>query len=145
MKLPYYEQQTCWTCGPAVMRMVLEPLGIFKTEKQLIQLLRTNKKGGTTNMALVQLVDKYKLNYVVFRNGTMSVLKRFLKQHYRIIISYYYEAHKTGHYAVLKKITKKNIYLLDPWCGPDHQYKLSYFHKIWREEKERGWFIGIKK
>ena len=39
VQIPYYEQETNYTCGPACMRMVLASLGIKKSEKDIQQFL----------------------------------------------------------------------------------------------------------
>jgi ABC-type bacteriocin/lantibiotic exporter with double-glycine peptidase domain len=149
MKLKYYKQEQEHTCGAAAMRMVLESLGIKKSENELIPLLKTNTKVGTWHYQMPALAEKYKLNYVVHRNASIKELKEFLKNTYLIIVCYYLVKEKTAHYAVVLDIDDKNIYFNDPWRGPNHKLSLSYFRKNWISdkiyEKEQKWFIGIKK
>lgn len=149
MKIKYYKQEQEHTCGAAAMRMVLESLGIKKSEKELISLLKTNTKVGTWHYQMSALAEKYKLNYVVNRNASIKELKEFLKNKYLIIVCYYLVEEKTAHYAVVSDIDDKNIYLHDPWLGANHKLSLSYFRKNWVSdkiyEKEQKWFIGIKK
>ncbi len=148
MNIPFYEQETDWTCGPASMRMVLDALGIKKSEKQLIKLLRTNKQVGTWNESFPCLAEKYKLNYVAERNSTLSSLRNYLRKGYLLIVSYYLPKDKVSHYSVVKKISRGFIYFLDPFQGPSHKYKINQFIKLWNKksehDEERRWFIGIK-
>jgi predicted double-glycine peptidase len=64
-------------------------------------------------------------------------------------VNYFIPEEKCDHYSVLRKIDSKNISLFDPWFGPEHKYSLREFKKIWHSdfnfEKEKRWFIAIKK
>ena len=63
MKFPYYKQEREYSCGAAAMRMVLENLGIKKSENEIIKYLGTNKTKGTMNKDFPRLAEKFKLNY----------------------------------------------------------------------------------
>lgn len=146
-KIIFHKQETCWTCGPAVMRMALEGMGIKKSEKQLARILKTNKIRGTWPKDLPRIAEKYSLNYAIKRNATIEDLKYFKKQGYFIIICYYIPKDKVDHYSILKKIDSEYIYFYDPWFGPDHKYSLKYFLKIWKSdpkyENTKRWFIAL--
>lgn len=145
MKL--HKQETPYTCGGAAMKMVLDSLGIKKTEKQLTKLLKTNKIRGTWHRFFPQVAEKYKLNYIVERNSSINRLKTLLKKGYKIIVCYYYPPEKVDHYSVIKKIRSK-IYFYDPFFGKNHSYSLTYFNKIWKSDpkydNEKNWFIAIR-
>ncbi len=143
--IPFYRQQTEWTCGVACVRMVLASQGIKKSEKELAKLLKTNKnKLGTLHREIARFFEDLKLNYVVMRNSSISDLKHFQKQKYCIIVGYFLLEHNCGHYAVVKKIGGK-IHLIDPWYGPKHSYSIKEFKKIWYDgEGEKQWFVAVK-
>ena len=145
---PYYRHEKDWTCGPVCARMILQSIGIKKTEKELAKFLNTNKKEGTRNRSFLELSEKYKLNYKVERNSNIEELKKSIKSGYKIIVGYYLESEKQGHLAVVRKIEKGYIHLLDPEFGPKTKYKIEYFLKIWKNDpkvdKEKRWFIGFK-
>lgn len=147
-QIPYYKQQTSYTCGPACMRMVLASLDIKKSENQITKLLGTNKIRGTNHRDFVSLAEKYKLRYSVNREATIDELKYYAKNHYKIIVCYFHPKDKEGHYAVVRKITPSKITLLDPIDGPNKIYSLNYFRKIWSSRKtfnkERSWFMAIR-
>lgn len=149
MNFPYYKQETAYTCGAAAMRMILEMLGIKKTEKQIVNLLGTNKVRGTWNKDFPSLAEKYKLNYTVKRNASIADMKSCLKQGYSVIACYYYPHEKVDHYSVVKKIDSGKIYFWDPWFGPKHDYTLKKFKTIWKCDKkfddEKRWFFAVKK
>lgn len=149
MKIPYFKQGVDWTCGAASMRMVLASFGIRKSEKEIVGMLGTNKTRGTKNKAFSALAEKLKLSYAVKRNSSLVDLKFFLGRGYKIIICYFILEEKTGHYAVVSKISRDKIHLLDPIYGEEHTLSLKEFVKIWKNnpkyDNEKGWFIGIKK
>lgn len=130
------------------MRMVLETLGIKRSEKQLVKSLETNKIVGTWEFELPKLAEKYRLTYLVERNGTIEDLQRCLEEGFKIIVCYYIIQERTAHYSVIHRIESENIYLYDPWFGPDHRLQLVYFKKVWESdpvhEKDKKWFIAIK-
>ena len=75
MTFKYHEQETEFTCGQAVMRMVLSNHGIDKREKEVAKILRTNKVRGTYLRELPRLAEKYRLSYVVKRNSDIRYKK----------------------------------------------------------------------
>jgi len=149
MKFPYYKQEREYSCGAAAMRMVLENLGIKKSENEIIKYLGTNKTKGTMNKDFPRLAEKFKLNYFVKKNSSISDLKSLIRNGYNIIICYFYPAEKIGHYSVIRKIDSNFIYFYDPLFGPKHKYSLHYFNKIWknnpRYEKVKRWMLGVKR
>lgn len=147
MNIPYFKQETIWTCGPAVIRSALAYVGIKKSEKQLIKELNTNKKIGTRNRAIASLMEKYKLNYLVERNNfNPSKIKRLHKEGHVIILDYHYVQDNTGHFAIVEKITSKTITLMDPWKGPGQVHDLKKFKTIWYDDEgNKFWYLAIKK
>ncbi|MEM3113040.1 MAG: peptidase C39 family protein [Candidatus Pacearchaeota archaeon] len=146
--IPYYKQETQYTCGPACMRMVLDSLGIKKSERQITKLLGTNKIRGTNHRDFVSLAEKYKLRYSVHREASIEDLKHYYKNHYKIIVCYFHPKERVGHYAVIKKLTPTKITLMDPTDGPDKTYSLKYFDKFWSSRKtynkEKSWFMAMR-
>ena len=149
MAFHYHKQETEYTCGAAAMRMVLESIGINRSEKEIAKLLKTNKIRGTWHKNFPIVAEKYKLNCIVRRNARISDLKKLQKENYSIILCYYCPAEKVDHYSLLRKIDSRFIYFWDPWFGPNHKYSLNHFNKIWKSdpkyEKEKKWLIAMKR
>lgn len=141
--IPFYKQETKYTCGAVCARMVLAKLGIKKSEKQIAKILNTNKRSGTKNKHFPRIAEEYKLNYIVKRNSNLRTLKRYKRKRYLLIVTYKPLEYKSGHFAVIKKIDKDYIYLLDPTFGPDHRINIDYFNDMW-DSDEKAWFFGIK-
>ena len=147
MNIPYFKQQKDYYCGSAVMQMVLASFGIKKSQSTLARELKTkNDNIGTKNSEMVRLSRKYLANIKSKQKTTISELKKYLDKGSIIIVSYFYVLDKTGHFAIVKKITKSRIYLIDPATGPNTRYSLKHFKKIWHDnEKTRGWHLILKK
>lgn len=148
MKEIYYKQETIWTCGAAAMRIALAKLGIMKSEKEIINLLKTNKIRGTYHKNFPEAAEKLKLNYIVKRDSTINDIKK-ISRDYIIIICYFIKMDKVDHYAVVNKLGKNYIYLLDPYYGNNYKLKLSNFIKDWKSdsrwENENRWLFAISK
>jgi ABC-type bacteriocin/lantibiotic exporter with double-glycine peptidase domain len=141
--IPYYKQETEYTCGAACTRMALASFGIKKSEKQIAKLLKTNKKIGTWHKNIAELAEKYKFNYFVERNGKINDIRKMQKRGWRIIVCYNYEG--VPHYAIVKKINWHSIYLLNPLSTKKERYLIPRFKKRWKDREEKQWFIAIKK
>lgn len=129
--------------------MALASLGIKKTEEALLKALKTTSKKGTHSSMFSNVAEKYNLTYFVERGASITDLKAYLKSGFRIIVGYFYAPEDIGHYAVVKDIDKKNIYLLDPYLGPNHFYTIKEFQKLWTKgfkyERSKRWLFGVKK
>lgn len=141
--IPYYKQETNYTCGAACMRMILESMGIKRSEKQVSNLLKTNKIIGTWHKNISELAEKYKFDYVIFRDAKILDLIFYQDTGWKTIVCFTKE--KIPHYAVVKKINWHSLYLLDPYYGPKVRYTLSNFKRKWHDQEGERWFMAIKK
>ncbi|HJX05224.1 MAG TPA: C39 family peptidase [Candidatus Nanoarchaeia archaeon] len=148
MNVPYHKQQKFNTCGPAALRMALEALGIMKSEQELAKILKTNIFQGTLHKNLIKAAWLYDLRYVSFSNASIKDLKDFQAKGYVIIVSYR-PPEDFYHYAVLKAVDDKYIYLYDPWYGPFTRWRQDDFLNRWKSnplfEKKKRWIIAMKK
>jgi ABC-type bacteriocin/lantibiotic exporter with double-glycine peptidase domain len=148
LKLPYFKQKTDYTCGPACVRMILANFKIKKPEHILSKELKTSKKRGTLTKELISLFKKYNFQAISHKNSSLGEIKNLLSQNYLIILLHYIPSEKLDHYSIAKKITNTHIFLLDPYLGKNHSYKLKEYSKIWhsdpRFEKKKKWFLAVK-
>jgi len=148
MKIPYFKQQTKYTCDPACIRMILSSFGIKKPENLIAKSLKTNKIRGTYQKNFADFFKRRKFKLISKSNSSISELRRLIRSH-TILVSYYIQKEKVDHYSIIKNIDSKFIYFLDPFYGENHKYKISHFKKIWksnpRYENNKRWFLAIKK
>ena len=149
MEIPYFKQETDWTCGPAVMRMILASFGIQKTEEELAEQLETNTEKGTLYGNLLKLAERYGFRHMSDINGNLNDLKNLIKEGFKVIVCYYCPEEDTDHYAIVKDIDSDFVYLLDPWYGPDYSFSLKEFINMWKNDPKyseiKGWFVALKK
>jgi ABC-type bacteriocin/lantibiotic exporter with double-glycine peptidase domain len=148
MNIPYFKQQTIYTCGPTVMKMVLASLGLRYSERELAKLMETTEERGTSNAAFPRLAEKLKRSYHVERNAKLETLRTFHQQQWRIIVALYIPDEKEGHYAVVRAIGKDVLTFLDPAFGPSHRINTETFLTTWhnhpKDDNEQHWFIAIR-
>ncbi|PIN92986.1 hypothetical protein COU61_01100 [Candidatus Pacearchaeota archaeon CG10_big_fil_rev_8_21_14_0_10_35_13] len=148
--IPYYKQENSDTCAAAVLKMILETLGIKKTEKYLAKVLGTNNKSGVRVENIVSYLERLKLSYAVFRNASLEQAIKKIESGFRIIVGYRHPK-MIGHYAILLGADEKNVYLQDPNPHTPKivKYSKNYFMRLWKRglkyDKERCWFVGIKR
>jgi len=149
-KIPYFRQETEWSCGATCLRMVLAAMGIKKSEKQVIQLLKTNSRWGTNNASFGLFAEKKKWSYSVVQNPTYEELSYFFKNGYLIILNFHLEEEESGHFAVLEDFSSRSLTLLDPKQGRVC-YSLKEFDRLWVNThtklsgKLQKWFFAVKK
>lgn len=147
MKIKNYTQKTLWTCGPAAAHIALAALNIHISEEKLAKEMNCTKTRGTEDKEFVSLAKERHLIYQTKSHvSTIADLKNALKEKYVVIICYFDKIGKYGHYAVIKKINKNRISLVDPSEEKEVSYGLDYFRTIWHGTNTPArWFIGIKK
>lgn len=145
----YFAQKTDYTCGPASMRMALASLGIKQTEQALVKQLKTNAEYGTLFKNMIAFVKKLKFRYKTGQHLRYPELRELLNDRWQVIVCYYLLREKSDHYAVVRKISHKRIYLSDPGFGRNRSFSLGHFRKIWKTVQKpdisKRWFLAFKK
>lgn len=145
--IPHYYQSSDDTCGATCMRMVLESLGIKRSERELTKIMDIKNVGFAGNGQFTRIAESFRLSYIVQRHAKVQDVVRLQKEGYRIIVNFIDPEENIGHFAVVKSIDKKSIHLLDPWHGPHQKLSLAVFKKNWKSmfEPDVGLLIGIRK
>lgn len=144
MKATYYRQDTQFTCGPAVIRMILAQKEVFKKEKLLARQLKTSPRTGTSRESLAKVLRQYGYEAAVKESGSLRDVQKCHKRKEIVIVNYYLKKEKEGHYALLKKIDAHRVYLADPWKGDNTVWSKRYFRTIWHDsKKKRGCYIVV--
>lgn len=142
MILPYYKQETPFTCALACLRMVLEPIGRKITEYELSKIIGFDIDVGFSASMIRQTCDilgiKCKINF----ENTVEKLKELVhKQIFPICMTspaVIYDMLDTEHkhFIVIKDITDKNIIINDPdqeFGEEGKEISIDKFLKAWRE------------
>jgi len=128
-------------CGVASLKMVLDFLGIKKSEKELIKLTNASREKGTSAKNIVKVVRQMGLKGFVKDFATFSDIGKYLAKKIPVIVDWF--SKNDGHYSVVVGIDKKYIYLQDPEIGRIKKVDLKTFKRVWFDFP--GHFLKSKK
>ena len=138
-----YKQPNNWTCGPAVVRLILRCFGRKRTIKEVIRELGVGRE-GTANKDLKKILRKYDIKFKEKEFASLKDVKAKIKTHW-IVIAYWIPKYKEAHYSIVKRIGAKRVYFHDTWFGLNHSYSIDNFLKNWWDDEATHWFLAIKK
>jgi predicted double-glycine peptidase len=146
LTIPFYEQNTDYTCGPASLRMVLAYYGRSIPEEELVPLLGTNDAMGTERNRMGEIIKSHNLIPFEQTDATLDDLRHLLQNQMPVIVRYLEEEENSDHYGVVVGINDTHIILNDPWFGPDRRHELGTFLIRWPCTHEKGqtcWMLGV--
>ena len=89
-QIPFFRQETDYSCGLASMRMVLASLGIDKTEGELQIPMNYYSNGKAVwHKSFPNFAEQLKLTHITTRNSSLEDIEKLLNQDFRIIVSYF--------------------------------------------------------
>ena len=145
--VPHKYQNRDYTCGPVVIEMMLNYLGIEEHRKDLVKELRTTKRFGTHNSDFAQLIKKRGLYYVVKKNSNIKTIKKFVDSDIPVIVNYKEPSEEAPHFGIVVGYTKDRLILNDPHPKNGRGFKINIaeFEKRWFGEKPpvKRWLIAI--
>ncbi len=145
INLPYFKQDTEYSCGPVVMQMVLRFYGKVFSEKNLIDKLKTQKNIGTHHQAMIDLARTEGFYVYVNNESSFKEIIFFNKKMIPVIVHYIEPDSNEEHYAIVVEINKKNVILYDPWNGEKFEISHVDFEQRWFDEKgnHKKWIMVI--
>lgn len=117
-------------CGPASLKMVLDFIGIEKTENELAEMTGYIPTKGTKSEGLIKAAKK--LGLKVFQKDFAEIedLKEYvINKKIPVIVDWF--STDDGHYSVVVDIDDKNIYMQDPELGNLRTMDLEIFKRVW--------------
>ncbi len=147
INVPYFEQETPFTCGPAALNMLFLFYGLKKTEEELAVRLHTNTDNGTLQRDMIRVAREE--SFYVFENDNSSMVEigGLLKQRVPVIVHFIEPSENDSHYAVVVQVDSTHLMLNDPWNGEKITMEISDFMKRWSSEKrsEDKWLMAISR
>jgi predicted double-glycine peptidase len=145
--VPYFEQETLFSCGPAALKMMLLFYGVEKTEEELSERLHTNKEKGTLHKDMIRVAQEE--GFYVFENieSSMVEIGGLLKLHIPVIVHFFEPSENDNHYAIIIGVDETHLVFNDPWNGEKMTLEIGDFFKRWSSEKRSKdkWLMAISK
>src|SRR3989344_4539551 len=132
--LPYFKQDTNYSCAPTVMEMVFRFYGKVFGEKDLIQMLKTKKDTGTHHNAMIDLARTEGFYVYVNNESSLDEVASLVKKNVPVIVHFIEPDNDEGHYAVIIDVKKDHIILDDPWNGEKFKMVIDDFEERWHSE-----------
>ena len=158
--IPYYKQETGFSCGPAVLRMALAGLGKKLSERKIAQIAGTTSQKGTPNLNMIKCLKKLGVAHMMGYKMRYHDLMHYTKQGVTIIDwmpQLLFPAHpefqrspgfnpsEDSHYAIVISAGEKWVVLQDPVLGRRLRLLKKDFVHAWRDPilDANRWMIAI--
>lgn len=150
LDVPYFHQQTKYSCGPASIRMILASFGIKKTERQISKRVLVTKKYGTSRKNVLRLLSSFGIRYHVMSSASLKEVESHLRLGHLVVINYLdLPPDPEDHYALIVGLTARNVILNDPFWGKKYAIEKKFFLSRWKNKKLKkkytGWMVAIRK
>lgn len=132
LDIPYFRQDTVYSCGAAVAQMLLRHYGIVRSERVLMEELGTNSEVGTLHSALIEVLTDAGLFCYVNNGSSLTEVARYLADGMPVCVHYIEPSTDDEHYAVVTEVTEHNVILNDPWNGERFRISATEFETRWR-------------
>ncbi len=149
IKVPYFKQESWYTCGPACLRMVLAALRITKTEIEIMEACGTTEL-GTTSTQISAAFQRFGVKASSVKNANIEDLKQEINEGRPVIVlidpsHIYGGVGGFGHFIVIVGFKDDEIVYHDP-DEPNGEYMicgLEAFLMAWNAT--RCWMIKLEK
>lgn len=135
LKVPFYKQDTDYTCGPVALQMVLSFLGYFKSEKYLSKKVNVSHDTGTKHEAMIETARKEGFYCYVNKDSSLDEIKNFLSDGLPVIAHFVEPQAGEEHYAVVIGLEAEKVILNDPWNGKNFKMAKKEFLSRWHGEQ----------
>ena len=139
-KLPFYNQQTPFTCSLACLRMVLESIGKELSEVELSKIVEFKPLRGFSPKMAEKLLEIINIDYEYHFDSSLQEIKQNTERgFYPIVlvnpsILYDFLEEEHGHYIIVKDITEEKIIINDSdqdYGGENKEIDLKKFNEAW--------------
>jgi predicted double-glycine peptidase len=147
LDIPFFKQDTLYSCGPAALQMVFAYYSVRESEEDLMRELHTRKKDGTHHEGMIDLSRKRGFFVYVNDDSSLDEIREYIKAKKPVIVHFIEPYGPEGHYVVVKDVSNHSIIFNDPLNGENFKMALSVFGKRWFSEdhKYKKWIMVLSK
>lgn len=131
LPVPYFKQDTDYTCGPTALQMVLAYYNVRDSEAHLATVLKTNQNTGTWRVAMYELAVSLGFHCYVNDDAALPELSFLLDLDIPPIVRFLDRDANEDHYGVVLGVTDEYVIIHDPWSGPQRRFSKADFEKRW--------------
>lgn len=146
--VPYFKQDTDYTCGPTSLQMILAYYGVKDSEKHLAKLLHTTHSRGTWRVSMYQLAVDLGFHCYVNDDASLAEMKFLLELEIPPIVRFLEREEDEDHYGVVVGMTDDHVIIHDPWSGPQRRFDKEDFTRRWTCDAIGNcnqWLMGVSK
>lgn len=126
-------------CGPASLKIVLDYLGINKTEKELATLMGLVSGLGVDDQGIAKVAKSLGFLVEVKNESSFEDIEKWLKKKVPVMVNWFTRGRQDyddsevpdGHYSVVVGLNDEYIFLQDPEIGGERKIKREDFLKVW--------------
>jgi predicted double-glycine peptidase len=148
LDVPYFKQDTGYTCGPTSLQMVLAYHGIRESEAALAKELETDPQNGTYHHNMIEGALRRKLHCYVNDNATLPELRYLIDFDAPVIVHFLEMPEREDHYSVVVGLSDKHVLLNDPWSGERVRLTHMEFFNNWTCDalgRCKQWLMAVTK
>lgn len=138
---PVKQQRYRYDCSICSIWCVLRYLGYNFSYWDIYKLLGPDIKDGVDGEEIEKLFKKLKVNFIA-EKSTIHKLQKYSNKNFPTIVSIQHrkeykkewkDTRKYGHYAIVLKVTKNKILLMDPKYGKIKSLTIENFKERWHD------------
>ena len=147
LDVPYFKQDTVYTCGAASLQMALAFFGYYESESRIAKEARTEPKEGTTRKWMIRIATKKGFYCYANNNSSLNEIQYFLSMELPIIVRFTEHSEDVDHYSIITGLKKGIITMNDPWNGENFEMTAEEFERRWHSEDNDHlrWLMVISK
>lgn len=142
--VPYYEQETEFTCGPASLKMLLHYHGQYCSERRIRKHTKT-KSEGTNHEQLIDGSRLLGMHCFVKQNAETKHIKSFINRGFPVMINWQEPKTNDSHYSVIFGYYKNYFYLHDPYYPRRKVIHAKKLLPLWRDGGQFKWLMVASK
>lgn len=131
LKVPFFKQDTPYTCGPVALQMAFDFFGVFEGEKQLAKEAHTDPETGTRHKWMIGTAEKKGFSTYEETESSLDDICFLLERKFPVIVHFIEPSENDSHYSVVTGIEKGIVTLNDPWNGEGYRIPEREFLERW--------------